>query len=208
MQYRIFRCLSSKRKYLDSSAHRAENLDPKWSKSEKNESAKNGKLSFVSFTASNQQELHSLLYNKYSYHSIIFSASPDQYHLCSIFLISKISKYEFSSTLTMDTTQSSGTLAIISEQQISPYMELVLLKSIPSNPGTILAFKKQFHFDITNLVAKCYTEVSPEYGSKKRTEKSRNSFHPRAGIHWSLCHLEYYISYCKGDTTRCKEVST
>ena len=70
----------------------------------------------------------------------------------------------------MDTTQSSGTLAIISEQQISPYMKLVLLKSIPSNPGTILAFNKKFHFDITNLVAKCYTEVSPEYDSKKRTE--------------------------------------
>ena len=170
MQYRIFRCLSSKRNYLDSSAHRAENLDSKWPRYEKSESAKNGKPAFVSFTASNQQELHSLLSNKYSYHSIKFSANPNQYPLSSIFQILKIRKYEASFTPNMDFTQLSGSPAITSEQLISHNSELSFSKLIPSSPEIISAFLQKFNFDTTKLDAKYCKESSSESGSMKRKE--------------------------------------
>ena len=145
-------------------------MDSKWPKSKKSESAKNGKLSFVSFTASNQQELHSLLYNKYKYHNILFSASQNQYLLCFIFQILKISQYDNSSTLNMDIPRHSGSPAITSDQQISHNLELSLSKSIPSSPEIISAFSEKFNFDITALDAKYCTESSSESGSKKRKE--------------------------------------
>ena len=165
MQYLIFGCLSSKLNYLDNSAHREQNLDLKWSISQK--ITKHGKRLFISFTVQKLQESNSLPHNSLINNSNKFPDSlihPTQF---SVVQKSKMSKFSINSpasdpgnaSISPTSAESSGTNSLASKHSSVPI-------PIPIDSKNLADFHSKYNLDISDLYAKYCLE--PLETTKKR----------------------------------------
>ena len=146
MQYRIFRCRSSTIKFSDHLAQRAQNLDQKWSQSQKRNFAQNEKPFFVSFTAQTLLKSKRLpQFSSINISNFFLDSEIDPVRI-SHFQISNMADHKIFPASHEDIAQLNGNISkntLLNTNTISPI-----------ESENLMAFYKKYNLDITDLYIK------------------------------------------------------